>query len=380
MATIYKREGSNFYMAGFKDASGRWVYRSTKTKIQAEAWRIAHELEGAGSTMKADNPTAAQIDRVVRSLWERHTGQKLAVNRADEFLRTWLANRKIKEATRTRYRQVLDGFIESLGRGAALDLRSITTSQVQAFVNGNEDAGHSGTTVALNTKILRAAFGAAFRAGYIETNPAASVEMPEAIAEERQPFTGGEIECLLETAGGSDWETVVMLGAFAGLRLGDAVNLRWEHVNLTDGKICFVPEKTSRKGRVLELPIAKRLLSYLEKLAGHERMQNTAWLCPTLAKQDVGGRAGLSAQFIRLMARAGLDGVIVTAKDGRSRKFARKSAHSLRHTFVSALANAGVAEDVRASLAGHADPKETKRYSHLALESRRKALDGAFGR
>lgn len=365
-------------MAGFRDSRGKWCYRSTKCTVQAEAWRVAHEFEGAGSTMRADNPTAGQLDRVIRSIWERHTGRKLAVNRCDEFLQTWLSNRKVKAGTQVRYRQVIEQFLALIGEKAGQDLRSVSTLDLQAFVNANEREGLSGTTVGLNVKILRAAFGAAVRAGYIETNPAASVETPEAIAEEREPFTDAEIKALLEAAGESDWSTVIMLGTLAGLRLGDAVGLKWEHVNLTEAKIVFVPTKTSRKGRVLELPMARQLHAFLKALAGKRRIFGSEFVCPTLANQVIGGRAGLSAQFATLMESAGVSGVAVKARDGRTRRFSRKTAHSLRHTFVSKLANCGVAEDVRASLAGHASPKETKRYSHLELESRRKALERAF--
>ena len=87
----------------------------------------------------------------------------------------------------------------------------------------------------------------------------------------------------------------------------------------------------------------------------------------------------MSAEFIALMGRANVGSDIVKAKDGRSRKFSRKTFHSLRHAFVSRMANAGISEDVRASLAGHADPKETTRYSHLEMETRRKAVNAGNG-
>lgn len=229
------------------------------------------------------------------------------------------------------------------------------------------------------TLIRRAVFNAAIRDGHIETNPAAGVRLPEAIAEAREPFTAGELETLLKASKGTDWETAIMLGAFAGLRLGDAANLKWESVDFASGVLKFVPEKTSRKGHELQMPIANRLLSHLEKLAGKASAQKSHFLCPSLAGRKVGGRAGLSAEFVALMVQSHVDANAVTAKDGRTRKFSRKTFHSLRHTFISRLANAGVAEDVRASLVGHADPKETKRYTHLELEIRRKAVNVGTG-
>lgn len=379
MATVYRRPGSKYFMARFKAPGGAWTARSTKEKVRANALRIAFELEGAGSTLATDNATAAQIDRVVRSLWERYTGKRISLNRADEFFRGWVANMKRKPGTIAKYRQVTEEFLESLGERAAFDLKAIEPAQLQAFINQSIQLGRCGTTVVLNAKILRAAFNAAIRSGLLETNPAGALQLPDSIAEEREPFTPGEIETLLAASKKTDWETAIMLAAFTGMRLGDSANLRWHSIDLLAGVIKFVPEKTSRKGKELRMPISDRLQTYLEKLAGRAAAQSSPFLCPTLAGREIAGHTGLSAQFLALMAHANVISEPIAAKDGRTRKFSRKSFHSLRHAFLSRLANAGVAEDVRASLAGHADPKETARYSHLEMEIRRKAVNVGNG-
>lgn len=365
-------------MARFKAPDGSWVARSTKLTDRSKALRVAFELEGAGATLRTDSTTAAQLDKVVRSLWERYTGKKISVNRTDEFFRAWVLNLKRKPGTIERYKQITDEFLVMLGKRAELDLKSIESSHVQEFVNNDSKRGRSGTTTVLNAKILRAVFNSAVRAGHIESNPAGSVELPQAITEAREPFTSGELETLLASAKG-DWETAILLSAYAGLRIGDAVRLKWENIDLAAGVLKFLPEKTSRKGRELIVPIAERLLAHLEKIAGKDAAQKSKYVCPSLAAREIGGRAGLSAAFVELMGRANVESKAVVAKDGRERKFSRKTFHSLRHTFISRLANAGVAEDVRASLAGHADPKETKRYSHLEMELRRKAVNVGTG-
>jgi len=375
MATVYQRNGSKFWMARFKTPDGFWTARSTKETVKTKALRLAFELEGAGGTLRTDNATAAQLDKVVRSIWQRYTGERISLNRADEFFRAWVANMKRKPGTVKRYKQITEEFLELLGERAAFDIKAIEPARVQAFVNRDVELGRSGTTVVLNAKILRAAFNAAIRGGLLESNPAAAVHLPDAIMEEREPFTPGEIETLLMAAKKTDWETAIMLAAFSGLRLGDAANLKWEAVDLLGGIIKFVPEKTSRKGKELKIPISDRLQIYFEKLAGRTNVQTSPFLCPALAGKEIGGRAGLSAEFIALMGSANVAADSITAKDGRTRKFSRKTFHSLRHAFVSRLANAGVSEDVRAALVGHADPKETARYSHLEMEIRRKAVN-----
>jgi hypothetical protein len=94
-------------------------------------------------------------------------------------------------------------------------------------------------------------------------------------------------------------------------------------------------------------------------------------LCPQLAKVPLGGRNGLSWQFAGLMALAGLDPHKVQA--GRN-QFSRKSFHSLRHSFSSALANIGVSADVRMKLTGHKSVDVHRRYTHMQLEPLKAAI------
>jgi len=61
----------------------------------------------------------------------------------------------------------------------------------------------------------------------------------------------------------------------------------------------------------------------------------------------------LSGQFAKVMAAAGISGTITRhTKDGRANN--SLSFHSLRHSFNSAMANAGVSQEVRQKLTGHA--------------------------
>lgn len=48
--------------------------------------------------------------------------------------------------------------------------------------------------------------------------------------------------------------------------------------------------------------------------------------------------------------------------------------HSLRHSFVSELANAGIAPDVRQMLAGHSDDRSHAVYTHTQLDTLRAAV------
>ena len=65
----------------------------------------------------------------------------------------------------------------------------------------------------------------------------------------------------------------------------------------------------------------------------------------------------------------------VTAKTGeKGRARSSHSFHSLRHSFNSAMANAGVSQELRQRLTGHASKAVNDRYTHTELETLRKAV------
>jgi|SRR5579859_1344587 len=64
-----------------------------------------------------------------------------------------------------------------------------------------------------------------------------------------------------------------------------------------------------------------------------------SYLCLKLAGKITAGRRGLSEVFKSIVKKAGLDPMIVPGKG--IKRFSKRSFHSLRHSFNSALANSG---------------------------------------
>ncbi|ATC65876.1 hypothetical protein CMV30_19050 [Nibricoccus aquaticus] len=381
MASIYQRPGSRYWMARFKNPSGEWEARSTKETNPAAARKLAFLWEGAAESMAGEGTTAAQVDKVVRGVWERYTGKRIEQTPTRIFFNAWLEGVKAKKAAKTavRYGAPVRDFLEHLGPRADADIKSITGSEVQSFIDAEAKIGKSGTTVSLNAKVLRAVFNSAVRKGVIERNPLGLVEVPEAVHEERSPFTTGEVDILLTSTKGTEWETAILLGAYAGMRIGDATHMKWEGIDLAKQVLRFRPEKTKAKKRELEIPLHPRLAAHLEAIAGKAN-DGAAYVCPTLATQEVSGRVGLSEQFNVVMKTAGLSKEIVVNEKLGGRNFSKKSFHSLRHAFLSGLANSGVAEDVRHKLGGHTNSKVAARYAHLSTETLRKAVDTLPGK
>ena len=76
------------------------------------------------------------------------------------------------------------------------------------------------------------------------------------------------------------------------------------------------------------------------------------------------------------MAQAGAVGEVLhrAKKGGQGRTVRALTFHSLRHSFNSAMANAGVPQEVRMKLTGHMSAEMNRGYTHHELEPLRAAI------
>jgi len=154
-------------------------------------------------------------------------------------------------------------------------------------------------------------------------------------------------------------------------RLRDVTGLTWEAVDPGAGTLTLTVRKT---GAEMVIPLHAEVAEWL---ATQTRGIGKAPLFPSLANvKSTGGRHGLSGQFNSVMEAAGIRGrTIRAAREGcAGRTTSSLSFHSLRHSFVSSLANAGVAAELRQKLSRHADDRSHAKYTHHALETLRDAV------
>jgi integrase len=288
----------------------------------------------------------------------------------EAYLDSWLEGKKVSKAQRTaeRYRTPVERFKTSLGKRAKLSLASITKADVEKFRRERLEQVSEGTLES-DWKILKSIFERARKHGVlIGANPFELVEIAkgERIEKmEREAFTAAEVALLVGSAPSDDWKTTILLGFYCGMRLGDAVLLDWDNVDFDSGTIEFKASKTKRK---MEIPLHDKVLKHLESIAGDKGGK----VSPALAAVRVPGRNGLSLQFLDIVKAAGLDSG--ETENAKGRKFSSRSFHSLRHGFISAMANAGVAPELRQKLAGHRSKDVHSKYTHLERETMRKAI------
>src|SRR5262249_50742055 len=85
----------------------------------------------------------------------------------------------------------------------------------------------------------------------------------------------------------------------------------------------------------------------------------------------------LSKEFARLMEQARIEQHVIRerSQDGSGRSVSALTFHSLRHSFSSLLANAGIAEETRMALTGHTTREMQQHYTHRELSILRDAVN-----
>ena len=371
MASIHKdpRGKSPFWYCAFTLPDGRRTFRSTKVASRKEAQGVCLQWEKAAEQGRDGNLTEAQSRKVLNTILE-NTGQApMQSETIHDYFTNWINGKELASKPRTheRYKIIVKKFLASLGQKARRPLGALSVRDLENFRNESMAAGKAPKTITVEIKILRIVLNVARRQGLIPTNPAEAVELPKVVSHTRDVFLPEQVRMLL--AGADDeWKTAILCGFYLGARLMDVVNLTWENVDLAGGVITYEQRKT---GKPVTAPLHPDLKNHLFKLAGDNPR---APLCPTLQKRSVGGRKGLSETFKLIMRDAGIDQHQVKGKGKQGRAFSKVSFHSLRHTFTSALANAGIAAEVRQKLTGHADAAMHQKYTHLELQPLQDAI------
>lgn len=326
---------------------------------------MAVEWEAAAKRASEGRLTEAQARTVINSILEHAGHESITFYKTKDWLTEWLLDKKNsrESATFTKYEQVVNRFIEHLGRKSSAGLGSLTASDIRSFRDLLHSEGRAASTVNnLISKVLFAPLAKAVRLGYIPVNPCAAVEPLKQANTEAGVFTLDQIKNLVQAAPTRDWKGLILAGFYTGQRLGDLAKLTWQQIDLSNQMLII--DKQKKTGVGVAVPIHPDLLEHLMSIPSLD--DSNAPVFPDLYHKSGAGKSGLSETFKRIMITAGISlekRLEATGKAGRGRNLL--SFHSLRHSFNSAMANAGVPEEIRQKLTGHRDKDTHKIYTHL---------------
>jgi integrase len=365
MATVYTHPSSKFYFARYTDpATGKRVSKSTKTTAKKQAKVIAGKFEAQArdEAMRADVPRILQ--RAVELASLEAQGGTLTLARAEDLIRMmaaaanpvaveanfkrfaghWLDEREkdVTAQSYSDYHRAVKVAVAALGDRAEQPFRRITQADVEGIKTAFAATGATGCTINKQFAVIRRIFQSAVDCGALDLNPAKSIKsVSTSDSETRLPFTVPEVRSLIAAAPSPEWAGLITLASQTGLRCGDLRELTTD--NVAGGWLTIQPGKTSKStGAVVKLPLTPACVSWLAD-------RQPGPLFPGLASLSA---SKVSLTFDQIMTTAQVEKTVVLAP-GDPPKVGKRSFHSLRHSFISWLAQVDVNADVRMKLAGH---------------------------
>jgi integrase len=351
---------------------GRW-----RAAIQVNYRRLVKDFETRREALTWLAGVRLQADRGLLPEPSRLT--------VGEYLDFWLENGArpaVRPATLVLYESKLrKHVVPVLGQ---IRLQALKPADIQALYARKLGEGLSRRSVELIHVVMRRALSQAVRRGLLGDNPADRVDRPRSDRPAPRVLSPQEAARVLQAAreiGGTVYALVATFLA-AGLRLGEALGLRWEDVDLEAGELRVVRTLQRLQGRWVEgepktargrrrVPIPKELAAVLKEQRRHvaelKLRAGAAWcrefgdlVFPTPSGRPWDQR-NLQRALDRVLARAGLGHLRV---------------HDLRHTHATLLLVAGVNPRVVQERLGHAQITLTlETYSHVLPELQREAAE-----
>ena len=361
--TIRQRKDGRWearYTVGRDPGTGKQVQRSVYGATQQEVRKKLAQLTAALDNGDYFQPANMTLARWVEIWLQEYTSDKKYLT--------------VKHSTAQCKAHIVPGL-------GAVKLAELTTPQIQAFYNGLLRGGMAPKSVRNIHGILTKCLSTAVSVEYIRDNPASRVTLPRVERKEIHPLTDEQVKDFLRVSSEDEYEILLKVILFTGLRESEAIGLTWDCVDfktgavkvckqlqkrpLADGGFTFAPLKNDKARTIKPAPFVMGLLERRKREQAAQRLRAgelwTGWQTVEQQKSALvfttatGGN--LSPQTVynhykKLAAKIG-------APESR--------VHDLRHTFaVLSLQNGDDVKTVQGNL-GHATAAFTLDvYGHVS--------------
>ena len=354
---------------------GRWEARYTVGRDPGTGKQIQRSVYGA--TQQEVRKKLAQVTTAL-DCGDYFQPSKMTLARWVElWLQEYTSDKKyltVKHYTA----QCKTHIVPSLG---AVKLAELTAPQIQAFYNGLLRDGMAPKSVRNIHGILTKCLSTAVSVEYIRDNPASRVTLPRVEKKEIHPLTDEQVKDFLRVSAGDEYEILLKVILFTGLRESEAIGLTWDCVDfkagtvkvckqlqkrpLSDGGFTFAPLKNDKTRTLRPAPFVLELLERRKREQAEQRLKaGELWVGWQTTDQQKSALvfttatgSNLSPQTVynhykKLASQIG-------APDSR--------VHDLRHTFaVLSLQNGDDVKTVQGNL-GHATAAFTLDvYGHVS--------------
>lgn len=339
-----------------------------------------------GHGKKRSAGTFARKSEAERQAAAKETTERLTLTPADAHTLTWgqweerwLQTRIVANSTSRSDAGRLRDHVRPRWQDSAL--RGITPDDVQRWIAELAANGMAPSTVTKCLRLFSNSMKVARQARLINDNPCQGLTLPKSGPTPDRYLTDNELEAVFRSLDAFD-RLVVELLLGTGVRLGEAMGLHWESVDL-NRKLMVVECAYDPVARVMKPPKSyqRRTLPIGAKLAKllAERHRTTGdgrpAPPPVQYPKDARVRTGLVLAQVdarpfdpsNLRHRFTASARIAYVGTGRRRRpVGHVRLHDLRHTYASKLLEAGVPINEVKNLLGHRSVTTTERYAHRA--------------
>jgi integrase/recombinase XerD len=244
-------------------------------------------------------------------------------------------------------------FLGFYGKSGKRDLQEMERVDLEAFIEHEQDRG-----IRISTVRTRLACIIAFLHFLMEQDVISGtvlkrsirLKLPEVLPRAMSP---ADVRKLLSVMGDIRDRALILLLLRTGMRIGEALGLRVNDLDIRDRKIHLFEGEKNSMGRVVYLSDDA---IFAIKLWLRRRDKNKEFVFYGQGNRGLCYSAGRS-RFVNYLKKAGLEQKGYTV-------------HCLRHTFASELLNAGMRLECLQQLLGHQDIEVTRRYARLTDRTR----------
>jgi integrase len=208
--------------------------------------------------------------------------------------------------------------------------------------------------------------------GYVTRNPWAMLKKRPEASQGRRRLSLTELQNVCSLAQG-ELRTLLCLGLYLGARLGDCATLKWGAVDFQKRMVTYTPHKTAKKvPKPLNTHMHPELFAILSETPQAAR---TGYILPTTAHAYI--EQGAAAVTKGIQAHFEACGIATTEERTGAgvRRVTVAGFHSLRHSSVSLIRDAGAAQSVSQAIAGHSGDEIHRLYTHADPEAIRRAVE-----
>ncbi len=338
---LYKR--GNIYWCKFRIDNKVYRY-SCKTKDKSVAQEVAAAIHGDAVRKKFDIPVKYKM---VKSFSELFSNYLKTISNLPSTV-----NRKIAGAK--HFLPVFNNI--DIKKITQLDIEKYQAQrkkEIIAYLKNIDKREQEISFKSINNEILILSnfFNYCIKYNYLDKNPASGIKKLNELSR-LKTLSDSDIDELIAGATNKLTRDLITFLIYTGCRKGEALNLKWDDVDMQNDVIAIKGTKTKYDRYI---PISRALKRILEGIN-----RESVYVFSYRGKK----LSNFRESFKTACKRAGLNGLRV---------------HDLRHVFASKMVMSGTSLYITGELLGHRTPQMTMRYAHLAPYTLKKAVDEVWG-